>query len=83
MSDGSVRVRDLVIGDEVTQARESWVFLFRTSHPLFPGFCLVAWAKSAGDDHDVSLDALSPNQEVGRLLPSSRESNLRRVLLRK
>lgn len=61
-----VTVRELLPGSKVTLGGRSAVFISSEPHPIHRGLSLVVWKL---DDGTWSLDALSPLQEVGELVP--------------
>lgn len=55
-------------------------FIVRCSHPFYEGFQLVVWRLADGT---ISLDALSPLQDVGEpaeSTPTERRENLRKAI---
>lgn len=72
-------------GDLVTSGPGSAVYIItRTEHPLYPGLYLVIWRLLPSGR--LSLDALSPDQEVGEVAPATdtdRRAQLRGALLGK
>lgn len=61
-----IRVRDLQPGDVVVHASSSATFVAQAEHPIWPSLRLVIWRLRDGS---WSHDALSPEQEVGEVLP--------------
>lgn len=61
-------------------------FIARCNHPYYEGLQLVIWrvpANESDTDGSLSLDALSPMQDVGEPMestPSERRENLHRAL---
>jgi hypothetical protein len=65
------RVCNLRSGDVVEQAGERLVFVCaHQPHPLYPALALVMWANFQGE---MTLDALSPMQEVGEVVRSGED----------
>ena|SRR6185312_16162361 len=79
---GEITVADLVAGDEVESHDGSAVVVLCTPHPLDLGMMLVIWRLRY--DLSISLDSLSPRQEVGRIISTldERARNLRWALNR-
>ena len=71
------RVIDLIPGDLVTLGSDSAVFITRCEHPLYASVDLVVWRLAGGA---VSLDALSPHQEVGEVAAPDRRKRLHAAL---
>lgn len=59
-------VRELIVGDKIgiLDGKRWGIFLGRSAHPVYPGLCAVTWVL----DNGYSIDALSPNQDVGELM---------------
>ena len=79
-------VVELVPGMRVRMLNESAVFVAQCEHPLYVNLRLVIWRMDVEGEPTGrwSHDALSYNQDVGMVDPSTRESrreNLRRALL--
>lgn len=65
-----MKVLDLVPGmqfEDVTRERGLNTFIARTPHPHYRGLDLVIWRLCDGE---LSLDALSPLQELGECVPA-------------
>ena len=70
-----MRVIDLIPGMKI----EGNTFMAQVRHPLYLGFQLVVWRLTDGE---LSLDALSPIQEVGEPQPFNKTEladNLRKA----
>lgn len=63
-------VRELVPGFVVVLDDRSATYITQTQHPIWPQLQLVIWRLANGS---FSLDALSPHQHVGDVVPSTRE----------
>jgi hypothetical protein len=80
------RVVDLIPGDLVEVHGARATFVARTAHPLYAGLDLVVWRLHAGGwqpEEGWSHDALSSQQDVGTVLPSTdteRTTRLRAAL---
>jgi len=75
-----VTVKQLRPGDKVVLGDQSAVFIASEPHPIHAPLRLVIWEL---DNGEWSLDALSPDQEVGELVPGQngpvRWSRIRRA----
>lgn len=74
------RVMDLLPGQIVEHPGLSATFIARCAHPVWryhaDGLVLVIWRLDTGD---ISLDALSPRQEIGDVRPSTPEQLARQL----
>jgi hypothetical protein len=74
-----MRVQDLQPGMEVVLAGVRSTFITMSPHPLYPQLAMVIWVMD--DDHPgfgpkfgrVSIDALSPLQDVGGVDPKTND----------
>ena len=66
-------VNDLLPGAVIVNGDRSATFIARCWHPLYMGFMLVIWRL---DDGTVSLDALTPEQEVGQQVAASEDERV-------
>ena len=70
-----MKVRDLQPGMLVLNGGERATFITATIHPLYPGLAMVIWMMSDGHPGfgesfgRISMDALSPLQDVGSVDP--------------
>lgn len=76
-------VAELIPGNIIDVGDKRGTFIAHTKHPIWPSLQLVIWKMS---DDTWSFDALSLNQDVGHLSPTSNkpkhnQARLRRALL--
>jgi hypothetical protein len=71
------RVTDLRPGDLVTNGGDSAVHITHTEHPAWPVLQLVVWRLQDGT---ISLDALSPDQEVGDVTAATLAERIDRLV---